>query len=415
MYETILSYWESLQATLWFTPVSISLMLLLLFILFRISIKLINRTYKKQLAHIHAIKDDVFKGFKIGTYEIFNSSIQKKLLVTFYKAIRIVAYIVVTSVTLSLLFLVHPESKELLILFLHKIATPVQSVAMAIINYIPKLITIVAIIYFIRILIKGVNYIADEIYYKRLKIKKFYPEWAKPTAATINIMLYILALIIIAPYLPGSGSDAFKGISVMAGILISLGSSSSVGNAISGLILTYMRSFKIGDHVVINGIEGAVMEKSLLVTRLKTRKNERITIPNSSILSNPITNQSYSAEKYNLVIYTSVTIGYDVDWRVVHKLLIDSAKSVSDVLENPAPFVLQTALNDFYVEYQLNAYINSPASIPKIKSEIHQNIQDRFREKEIEILSPHYRMMRRDSLHDVVEEVSSESSEPEKA
>lgn len=388
--------WEKLAEHNLFQPLFTLVALIFFWIVMKISYQIVDKRYKKRLQKIHTVKDKVFKSFKIGEYEIINSKVQKMLLVNFYRILKYLILFLIMSAILPLLFWLNPESKKLIIYLLQQMVIPIKSVGMAIVNYIPNLITIIVVVFIIRLLVRVVNYLTNEIYNKRLVINKFYPEWAKPTGTTIKIFLYVLTLVVVAPYLPGSGSSAFKGISVMAGILISMGTSSSVGNAISGLILTYMRSFKIGDKVIINETEGFVVEKSLLVTRVKTAKNERVTIPNSSILSNPIINHSYSADNYNLAIYTTVTIGYDVDWRVVHKLLIDSAKRVGTVLDSPAPYVLQVSLNDFYVEYQLNAYVNDASGIPKVKSEIHQNIQDAFKEKEIEILSPHYRMQRKD-------------------
>ncbi len=394
MVEEVLRIWNNLNEKF---PVIVTLTLVFVYyILIRIVMKGVNKIYKKRLKKIEEIKDKFFFGFKVGEYELLSPAFQHRLILTLFKLTRYIVVGIIIAITLPIVFYLDPKTKEYTIIVIDKVSEPLTDVFMAIINYIPNLITIAIIILIIRYLLKAVDYLTEEIRKKKLIIKNFYPEWAKPTGAAIKIFLYVLALVVIAPYLPGSGSSAFKGISVMAGVLISMGSSSSVGNAISGLILTYMRSFNIGDKVVINDTEGFVVEKSLLVTRIRTLKNERVTIPNSSILSNPIVNHTYSANNYNLVIYTSVTIGYDVDWRLVHKLLIDAAKSVGDVLDSPAPFVLQLALNDFYVEYQLNCYINSAQGIPKIKSEIHQNIQDRFNDKGVEILSPHYRMMRKD-------------------
>jgi small-conductance mechanosensitive channel len=155
-----------------------------------------------------------------------------------------------------------------------------------------------------------------------------------------------------------------------------------------------MRSFQLGDRIKINDITGDVVEKTLLVTRIKTTKNERVTIPNAAILSGHIINYTYSAKKYNLVIHTSITIGYDVDWRLVHKLLEKSASDIGEVLDTPKPFVLQKALDDFYVEYEINAYTRSEKMIPKMMSGLHANIQDNFHGAGIEIMSPHYRVNR---------------------
>ena len=396
MIEQIVDLWKEFQQSPSYLTVITVVSLILFLIIWKITLMVVNHHYKKRLLHVNERKDSLFKGLKIGSYEIVNPHLQRMVLVNFYKILRIVALLsVLTGFALFLTF-INPLSKELLLRMGAKLVTPIISIGHSILDYIPKLVTIIIIVYVIRMLIKVVNYFSTEIKEKRLVIKRMYPEWADPTAAALKVLLYIIGIVLIAPYLPGSSSGAFKGISVMVGILVSIGSSSSVGNAIAGLILTYMRSFKVGDRVRIDGTEGVVVEKSLLVTRIRTLKNERVTIPNGEILSNPIVNLTYSAHNYNLTIFTSVTIGYDVEWRRVHELLLNAAQSVEEVLEDPAPFVLQVALNDFYVEYQLNARIKSSANMPQIKSRIHENIQDNFREANIEILSPHYRMQRED-------------------
>ena len=164
-------------------------------------------------------------------------------------------------------------------------------------------------------------------------------------------------IVTIFPYLPGSDSPIFKGMSVFLGVMFSLGSSSVVGNLVAGYVITYMRPFVIGDRIKIGDLVGDVVEKTAFVTRIKTPKKEFITIPNSNILSSHVVNYSTSKhEDGGIVLHTTVTIGYDVPWKKVHELLIKSAVEVESILLNPAPFVLQTSLDDFYVSYQLNAH-----------------------------------------------------------
>jgi small-conductance mechanosensitive channel len=200
--------------------------------------------------------------------------------------------------------------------------------------------------------------------------------------------------IMIFPFLPGSDSDIFKGVSVFVGLLISIGSSSAISNAVAGLVITYMRPFRIGDKIKIDEIIGTVMEKSALVTRIRTIKNEDITIPNSKILTSHTVNYSDPARETGLIIHTTLTIGYDAPWRTVHRLLLEAATGTKGVLKDPAPFVLQTSLDDFYISYQINAYIRDADKMLHIKSELHQNILDSFNRGGVEIMSPHYRAER---------------------
>jgi len=201
-------------------------------------------------------------------------------------------------------------------------------------------------------------------------------------------------LVIVFPYLPGSSSPAFQGVSVFLGLLLSLGSTSAINNLIAGLVITYMRPFKIGDRIRIGDVTGDVVEKSMLMIRVRTIKNEDVTVPNSTVLSSNTTNFSALANAQGLIIHTTVTIGYDVPWKEMHKALINAAMRTPDVLKDPAPFVLQTSLDDFFVSYQLNAYIRDANNQHVIYSELHQNIQDCCNEAGIEIMSPHYTSMR---------------------
>ena len=209
-----------------------------------------------------------------------------------------------------------------------------------------------------------------------------------------NVLVIAFAFVVIFPYLPGSDSPVFQGISVFLGFLFTFGSAGSLSNVIAGLVLTYMRLFKIGDRVKIGEIVGDVIEKSSLVTRVRTPKNEIISIPNSTVMSSHTINYSSDAPEKGLIIHTTVTIGYDVPWKDMHQTLIDAALRTDLVLKDPQPFVLQTSLEDFYVAYQINAYVREANKQAAIYSNLHQNIQDVCNENGIEILSPHYRAAR---------------------
>ena len=197
-------------------------------------------------------------------------------------------------------------------------------------------------------------------------------------------------IAMIYPYLPGSKSGVFQGISVFVGLIISLGSSTVIGNIIAGLVITYMRPFKPGDRIKLNDTIGNVMEKTVLVTRIRTPKNEIVTIPNSFMMSSHTVNYSESARSYGLIIHTEVSIGYDIPWRKVHQLLIDAALATPGIQNNPEPFVLETSLSDWYPVYQINAFIQEADQMPKIYSGLLQSIQDKFDKAGIEIMSPHY-------------------------
>jgi small-conductance mechanosensitive channel len=245
-----------------------------------------------------------------------------------------------------------------------------------------------------RYVIRFVKYIFQEIEAEKLVLSNFHSDWAMPTFSIVQFLLYAFMFVLIFPYLPGSDSDIFKGVSVFVGVLFSLGSSSAIANMVAGLVITYMRPFKIGDRIKIDNVTGDVVEKTLLVTRIRTIKNELITIPNSSVLSGNTTNYSVEAIDKGLIVYTTITIGYDVPWPKMHKVLIEAASRTDMIMEDPKPFVLQTSLEDFYVAYQINAYTREASKQALIYSSLHQNIQDVCNENDVEILSPHYRAAR---------------------
>jgi small-conductance mechanosensitive channel len=297
-------------------------------------------------------------------------------------------------IAILILFSIFPETKNLAALLFSYIWKPIKVIGGGIVNYIPNLFTIIVIVLVFRYLIRFIRYITNQIKEERLKINGFYADWAQPTYRIIRFLLYAFMLAMIYPYLPGADSGEFKGISVFLGLIVSLGSSTVIGNILAGLVITYMRPFKLGDRIKLNDTIGFVVEKSALVTRLRTPKNELVTIPNSFMMSSQTTNYSESARNLGLIIHTEVTIGYDVPWRKVHQLLIEAAKATSGLSCDPEPFVLETALSDFYPVYQINAYVKDAAQLNQLYSALYQNIQDKFMAANVEILSPHYTSFR---------------------
>ncbi|HQQ23140.1 MAG TPA: mechanosensitive ion channel [Spirochaetota bacterium] len=275
------------------------------------------------------------------------------------------------------------------------IADPIKSAGSAAISFIPNMFFIAAMIFISRYIVKLAAVFFGEIEKGNLGFSNFHKDWANPTFKIVKILIVMFTLIIIFPYLPGSQSEAFKGVSIFAGILLSLGSTSIVSNIISGVILTYTSAFRIGDRVKIGETTGDILEKTLLVTRIRTIKNIIITIPNSIVMNSHIENYTTSAcSGEGLILNTSITLGYDIPWRKIHEVLTDAALSVKDIMKKPRPFILQTALNDFYVNYELNCYTDKPEKTAVIYSTLHQAIQDKCAENGIEIMSPHYSALR---------------------
>jgi small-conductance mechanosensitive channel len=266
----------------------------------------------------------------------------------------------------------------------------------AFLTYLPNLFAIVLIVAIAYYVIRFLKFIFNAIDRQQLTLPGFYPEWATPTSKLLTYLIIAMAFAVAFPYIPGSNSPSLQGISIFLGVLISIGSSTAVANIVAGIITIYTRAFQIGDRIQIGDIVGDVEEKLLLVTRIRTVNNVLVTLPNSTLLTSNIVNYSALIRDAHapLILHTTVTLGYDVPWRKIHETLIAAARATTHILEEPSPFVLQTALNDFYVSYQLKAYTNCPAQMARIYSELHQNIQDKCNEAGIEICSPHYSTLR---------------------
>ncbi len=328
---------------------------------------------------------------QIRNYKLLTQENSLKAAEIILKILKIGFLLIFINIALPLSLRVFPTTQGLGQTLLGYIIDPLVYMGEGFIGYIPELFTIAVIIVVTRFIVRGLEFFAEEIQHSRLKLAGFYPEWAIPTFNLVKLVLYVFSFIVIFPYLPGSDSPAFQGVSVFLGILISLGSTSAISNIIAGLVIIYMRAFKKGDRVKIGETVGDVIEKTMLVTRVKTIKNEEVTIPNATILAGNTINYSVENNGPGLILNSSVTIGYDVPWRKVHEMLIEAASKAKMAELEPKPFVLQTSLDDFYVSYQINVYTKTPKKSAVIYSSLHANIQDVFAREGVEIMSPHYR------------------------
>ncbi|MNK24990.1 Miniconductance mechanosensitive channel MscM precursor [compost metagenome] len=333
-------------------------------------------------------------GFKIKNYELINAKNELFLIRKVLNLIKIVVIFILVYLTLPIVFRLFPWTKPWSDSLIGFVLNPLKNIFSAIIDFIPNLITIAVIVIVFHYIKKMVRFFSNEIAAEHLKINGFYPDWAKPTYNIVKIILNAFMIVVIWPFIPGSNSEIFKGVSVFLGVLISFGSSSAISNGVAGMVITYMRPFRIGDVVKIGDTTGAVQEKSLLVTRVLTFKNEVITIPNSAILTGNTVNYTSLADQDGLIVHTTVTLGYDIPWATAQELLINAALASEGVVKEKQPFVLQTGLEDWYVSYQLNAYISNPKRMPAIYSEIHKNIHIAFDAAGVEIMSPHYQAIR---------------------
>jgi small-conductance mechanosensitive channel len=260
----------------------------------------------------------------------------------------------------------------------------------ALVDYLPNLFTIAVIIVATHFALKLIALVFRGIGSGTLRFDGFHRDWAMPTYRIVRFLVIVLAAILIWPYLPSSDSPAFRGIAAFLGLLLSFGSAGAVANVVGGMVIIYMRPFQEGDRVKIADTVGDVVGRTLLVTRVRTIKNVDVTVPNAMVLSSHIVNFSSSARKHGLILHDSVTIGYDAPWRTVHELLIEAARRTESCELEPPPFVLQTALDDFYVRYEINVYTRAPNRMAGTYSELRTHIQDLFNEAGVEIMSPHY-------------------------
>ncbi|MEC4805659.1 MAG: mechanosensitive ion channel [Jaaginema sp. PMC 1079.18] len=276
--------------------------------------------------------------------------------------------------------------------------TSTEAITQAILDYIetgnPFRIALVLLVTYYSLIVLRLTF--TELGRGTVKVSWFHQEWAEPTYRLIAFFLISTAIVAIFPYIPGYQSLAFQGFTVFLGIVVSLSSTVAIANVVSGIILIYTRAFKTDDYVKIADATGEIVEETLLVTRIRTSKNVVITIPNTMVLGSQIINYSAAVRDRGipLVLHANITLGYDVPWRKVNEVLLKATQTVELISQEPAPYVLQKSLDDFYVSYELNAYTNHPNKMHDIYSELYQSIQDCCNENDIEILSPHYSAIR---------------------
>lgn len=325
----------------------------------------------------------------VKDYEVMNVHRMGFLFLATFRLLRFALVFVLLLISVPLIFSAFPETKMLAYTIVSYIWNPITDIFFAVVGFLPNLFKIVVIILCFRYLVKGFRYLANEIANGNLKISGFYPDWAQPTFYILRVLCYSFMIVMIWPLLPSSNSEVFQGVSVFIGIIVSLGSTSIVGNVMAGLVMTYMRPFHIGDFIRYGEIEGYVIEKTMLVTRIRTRKNDIITIPNSNLMGSQTSNFTNAAKEYGIIVHTKVTIGYDEPWQKIRDLLLAAAEATPNLRKTPKPFVNVTSLDDFYVEYEVNAYTHNYETLPGIYSALRQNILDQFHKHGVEIMSPH--------------------------
>ena len=349
-----------------------------------------SRIYRRVSATVTARIDAKISSVHIKSFEILGAERVKTAVRELREFLHLLIILTIFYIYAHLVLSFFPLTRPFAAHLLGYVLWPFEKMATAVWEQIPNLFFLAVLAFITRYVLKITRLFFKEIERGTITFRNFEREWATPTYKIVRFLIIAFAIVVAFPYIPGSESPAFKGMTIFLGVLFSLGSSSIIANSIAGLTLTYRKAFKIGDRVKIADFSGDVIETRLQVTHLRTVKNEEIIVPNAMIFNSHVINYSSLAAKRGLILHTTVTISYEAPWRQVHALLLLAAERTAGLLHEPSPFILQKSLDDFYVTYELNVYTDTPQRMAQTYSELHQNIQDAFNEYGVEILSPNY-------------------------
>lgn len=365
---------QALLATL----ILIAILFALLLLIKRMDIALQNRI-KRRIESVENISFNLIKSNQI--WRIFHVLI---------KTLRIIVILLTIIFFADYVLSLFPWTNPFSQYTLNLIIEPIKNIGTAFVNYIPKFVFLIFIYFITKYILKLIKLFFIGIDEGNIKLKDFNPDWSMSTFKIVRAFIIVFAIVISYPYIPGSDSVAFKGVSVFVGVLFSLGSSSFVGNIIAGYTMIYRGAFKKGDRIEVDNQIGVVEEQRLMVTRLRSYKNEEIVIPNSVLVNSKIVNYTVKAQELGLILHTVVGIGYETPWRQVDAMLKLAANRTEGILKNPPPFVLKKSLADYAINYEINGYCKNVKNINAIYSELHQNILDVFNENDVQIMTPSY-------------------------
>lgn len=347
--------------------------------LFRRLGNVFTRRFKKKIDRLENV-----------SYKLIQANQLTKVLHVFYKTVKVIILLIITIGFIDYILSLFPWTKAASVYMLELVLDPLRSIGLGFIDYLPSLIFLVVIFLVTQYLTKLIKLFFEGIDKGGIVIHNFDAEWAMPTFKIVKFFIVVFAIVVAFPYIPGSSTGAFQGISVFLGVLFSLGSSSFIANVVAGYSMTYRRAFKVGDRIQVNDLTGFVEEQSLMVTRLRSVKNEEIVIPNSILLNSNVTNYSVRAKEKGIILHTTVGIGYETPWRQVDAMLKLAADRTTGLLKSPPPYVLKRELGDFAVVYEINAYCNDAVNMYTIYTELHEHILDLFNENNIQIMTPAY-------------------------
>jgi small-conductance mechanosensitive channel len=370
-----------LKSTLYALGASLALALIL-FVIVRMHRRFesaIERRYKSKVQGLH------IQSFQVVAAEKLWFAVHRALHI-----VRVLASLIACLGYANFVLGCFPWTRPLAARGVALLLDPMRTMGSALLASVPNLVFIAVLIVIVRYFLKLALLFFEGIQYGTVTVSGFDRDWALPTYKILRLLIIALAAVVAYPYIPGSQSEAFKGVSIFVGIMFSLGSTSAVANIIAGYMLTYRRAFKVGDRIQVMDLVGDVVETRLQVTHLRSVKNEEMIVPNSQILNSHVVNYSRLAKDSGLILHTTVGIGYETPWRQVESMLLIAAERTSGLLREPPPFVLQKELGDFCVTYEINVYCDCPQESPKLYSLLHRNILDVFNEYGVQIMTPAY-------------------------
>ncbi len=341
--------------------------------------QLVEQRFKRKIEQLEEKSKKILQARQLWT-----------LIRTLLKVTKLVLLLTLVYLFMTLVLDLFPWTRYFSRPLLGYLINPLVIIGRKVVDYLPNLFFLVILVALLKLMLKLTRTFFSEIDRGNILVPGFYADWAWPTYRIVRVIVVIIGAVVAYPYIPGSGSEAFKGITLLLGVLLSLGSTSLIANILAGYTMTYRRAFTVGDLVRIDDDLGEITEIRLLVTRMRSLKNEEVIIPNSTILNGKVVNYSSMITDNGLILHTSVGIGYEVPWRQVEAMLLAAAEKTEGLLDQPRPFVLKSELGDFGVTYELNAFSNDADRMPRIYSELHGHILDVFNEYGVAIMTPHY-------------------------
>ncbi len=371
----------------------------------------VNRSFKYGVARLNAWKESR-EGVQLQGKVLVTPGRVRQFSVLGMRVARFVLTILLFYFYVPLVLNFIPATRPLAGRVMPLVIGPAEDIGLSILGYLPRLVSVILIVIGVRYFLRLLSFVMAAVGKGEITIPGFEPEWADQTGRLAKIIVILGTIMLLYPFMPGAGSDVFKGFSVFVGALFTLGASSSVSNVISGVILTYTRSFRIGDRIEIGDSMGDVISRGLFVTRLRTIYQEEVTVPNALALGRHVTNYSAAVRNGALGLTVSAGIGYDVDWRQVHELMKNAARNTDHVLDEPEPLVLQHSLDDFAVEYELRVWTDDAKHMVRTKSALRQNVLDQFNEAGVEIMTPSVNAVRNSAEPAIPESYVGETPSP---